>query len=88
MLDFQDAVSGPVTYDVVSLLRDCYVKWPKQQVLEWAWGYFQLAVHSGVMREDHEEDFMRWFDLMGVQRHLKQQGSLPVSTIATASRAT
>ena len=74
VLDFQDAVSGPVTYDVVSLLRDCYVKWPKQQVLEWAWGYFQLAVHSGVMREEHEEDFMRWFDLMGVQRHLKAAG--------------
>ena len=74
VLDFQDAVHGPVTYDVVSLLRDCYVRWPRQRVMEWAWGYFQLAVQSGVMQEAHEERFMRWFDLMGMQRHLKASG--------------
>lgn len=74
VLDFQDAVRGPVTYDLVSLLRDCYVRWPQQQVQEWAWGYFQLAVHSGVMREEQEEKFMGWFDLMGMQRHLKAAG--------------
>ena len=74
VLDFQDAVRGPVTYDVVSLLRDCYVRWPRERVQEWAWGYFQLAVQSGVMREEHEEHFMRWFDLMGIQRHLKAAG--------------
>ena len=74
VLDFQDAVAGPVTYDLVSLLRDCYLKWPRQRVREWAWGYFQLAVQSGVLREEHEEAFMGWFDRMGVQRHLKAAG--------------
>ncbi|HHH13650.1 MAG TPA: aminoglycoside phosphotransferase, partial [Thiolapillus brandeum] len=65
---------GPVTYDLVSLLRDCYVRWPRERVEEWAWGYFRLAVQSGVMREEQEERFLRWFDLMGVQRHLKASG--------------
>ena len=74
VLDFQDAVRGPVTYDAVSLLRDCYVSWPQQQVDEWAWGFFQLAVQSGVMREEQEDRFLRWFDLMGAQRHLKAAG--------------
>ncbi len=74
VIDFQDAVEGPVTYDLVSLLRDCYVRWPRERVEEWAWGYFRLAVQSGVMREEQEERFLRWFDLMGVQRHLKASG--------------
>ncbi len=74
VLDFQDAVAGPVTYDLVSLLRDCYIRWPRERVLEWAWGYFRLAVQSGVMREEQEDRFLRWFDLMGVQRHLKAAG--------------
>lgn len=74
ILDFQDAVLGPVTYDLVSLLRDCYISWPKAQVEVWVRGYFELAVQSGVLREEHEERFLRWFDLMGVQRHLKASG--------------
>ncbi|WP_456374903.1 aminoglycoside phosphotransferase family protein [Thiolapillus sp.] len=74
VLDFQDAVRGPVTYDVVSLLRDCYVSWSPQQVDEWAWGYYQLAVQSGVMRDEDEGRFLSWFDLMGAQRHLKAAG--------------
>jgi len=74
ILDFQDAVAGPVTYDLVSLLRDCYVAWPKERVEEWAWGFFQLAVQSGILRPEHERGFPRWFDLMGVQRHLKASG--------------
>jgi aminoglycoside/choline kinase family phosphotransferase len=74
VLDFQDAVIGPVTYDLVSLLRDCYIAWPAERVDAWAWGYFELAVQSGVLRPEHESDFLRWFDLMGVQRHLKAAG--------------
>lgn len=74
ILDFQDAVAGPVTYDLVSLLRDCYVAWPRERVETWAWGYFALAVHSGILRPEHEGRFLRWFDLMGVQRHLKASG--------------
>ncbi|MGB5259803.1 MAG: phosphotransferase [Gammaproteobacteria bacterium] len=76
ILDFQDAVLGPVTYDLVSLLRDCYIKWPESQVEEWALGYQQLALQSGILREEHDDPelFQRWFDLMGVQRHLKAAG--------------
>jgi len=74
VIDFQDAVQGPVTYDLVSLLRDCYIKWPAIQVDEWAWGYYQLCVQSGVLRDADENQFMRWFDLMGAQRHLKAAG--------------
>lgn len=74
ILDFQDAVLGPVTYDLVSLLKDCYIAWPLERVQGWAMGYFQLAVQSGVLQPSHEARFLRWFDLMGVQRHLKASG--------------
>ncbi len=74
VLDFQDAVVGPVTYDLVSLLRDCYIRWPKEQVEAWAMRYFQLAQQQGVLHKEHEAQFLRWFDLMGAQRHLKAAG--------------
>jgi aminoglycoside/choline kinase family phosphotransferase len=76
ILDFQDAVIGPVTYDLVSLLRDCYIQWPRARVEDWALGYQELALQSGILREEHEDprQFLRWFDLMGVQRHLKAAG--------------
>ena len=74
ILDFQDAVAGPVTYDLVSLLKDCYISWSTDRVKGWASGYFQLAVQSGVLQQQQEAYFLRWFDLMGVQRHLKAAG--------------
>jgi len=74
ILDFQDAVVGPVTYDLVSLLRDCYIAWPRDQVIDWAKGYYELARQSGLPVGADEEQFLRWFDLMGVQRHLKAAG--------------
>ncbi len=76
ILDFQDAVAGPVTYDLVSLLRDCYVAWPEARVRDWALGYLELAEQTGILREKavDEETFLRWFDWMGVQRHLKAAG--------------
>ncbi len=74
IIDFQDAVVGPVTYDLVSLLKDCYVAWPIEQVHEWVLGYHQLAQQSGVIHSVSETTFLRWFDLMGVQRHLKASG--------------
>lgn len=76
ILDFQDAVCGPVTYDLVSLLRDCYIAWPRTRVEDWALGYQELALQTGILREEHEDpaQFLRWFDLMGVQRHLKASG--------------
>lgn len=74
ILDFQDAVLGPVTYDLVSLLRDCYISWPAEQVRDWVMGYHQLAQHSGIPVCDDELQFLGWFDRMGVQRHLKASG--------------
>lgn len=76
ILDFQDAVIGPVTYDLVSLLRDCYISWPRERVEAWVAGYYELALQSGILRREQgsEADFLRWFDWMGVQRHLKAAG--------------
>ncbi|WP_297527391.1 aminoglycoside phosphotransferase family protein [Thiohalobacter sp.] len=76
ILDFQDAVIGPVTYDLVSLLRDCYIRWPRAQVEAWAVGYFEQALQAGILRDGitDETGFLRWFDLMGIQRHLKAAG--------------
>jgi len=74
ILDFQDAVLGPVTYDLVSLLRDCYIEWPRVQVESWVMEYHELAIQSGILSENNEAQFLRWFDLMGVQRHLKAAG--------------
>jgi len=74
ILDFQDAVTGPVSYDLVSLLRDCYIAWPRQRIENWVLGYHALAVQSGILQHQDEQTFLRWFDLMGVQRHLKVLG--------------
>ena len=74
ILDFQDAVLGPVTYDLVSLLRDCYIAWPRERVEEWVKGYHALALQSGIAVGEDDARFMYWFDLMGVQRHLKAIG--------------
>ncbi len=74
ILDFQDAVIGPVTYDLVSLLRDCYIAWPRDQIEQWALDYLHQAVDAGVLSPQSESDFLRWFDWVGVQRHLKAVG--------------
>ena len=74
ILDFQDAVRGPVTYDLVSLLRDCYVAWPCAQVRDWVTAYYALARQSSIPVGDDEQLFVRWFDWMGMQRHLKATG--------------
>jgi len=74
ILDFQDAVTGPVTYDLVSLLRDCYIAWPGERVREWALGYQNLALQNGVPVGEDEDRFLRWFDFIGVQRHIKVLG--------------
>ncbi|MDO9371094.1 MAG: phosphotransferase [Gammaproteobacteria bacterium] len=74
ILDFQDAVHGPITYDLVSLLRDCYIAWPRARVEEWALRYRTRLVHSGLLSGIDEQQFLRWFDWMGMQRHLKAIG--------------
>lgn len=74
VIDFQDAVIGPVTYDLVSLLRDCYIDWPRERVEQWTLQYRDMAVDKGIIGAVSDEVFLRWFDLMGVQRHLKATG--------------
>ncbi|MFU8798237.1 MAG: phosphotransferase, partial [Gammaproteobacteria bacterium] len=67
VLDFQDAVWGPITYDAVSLLRDCYIDWPREHVEGWAKNFHQMLS----LQDISFDKFLRWFDLMGIQRHLK-----------------
>ncbi len=74
ILDFQDAVTGAVTYDLVSLLRDCYIQWPQQKIEQWVDGYHDLALDHGILRQRCNEQFYHWFNLMGVQRHIKAIG--------------
>ena len=74
IIDYQDAVEGPITYDLVSLLKDAYIRWPLEQVDRWVAGYADLAMQSGLIDEAQGQKFQRWFDLMGLQRHIKVAG--------------
>jgi aminoglycoside/choline kinase family phosphotransferase len=73
ILDFQDAVIGPVTYDLASLLKDCYIAWPEERIERWMSVYYRRLLHAGMVDCDLAA-FRRWFDLMGMQRHLKAVG--------------
>jgi N-acetylmuramate 1-kinase len=70
VLDFQDAAYGPITYDAVSLLRDCYIDWPHKKVVKWALSYCESLRVNGLLKVA-DEVFLKWFDWMGIQRHLK-----------------
>ncbi|MCK4711225.1 MAG: phosphotransferase, partial [Gammaproteobacteria bacterium] len=75
ILDFQDAVYGAVTYDLASLLKDCYISWPRKQVEQWLAYYFQQAQQKHIIDTHCQlDDFIQWFDLMAVQRHIKVLG--------------
>jgi N-acetylmuramate 1-kinase len=74
ILDFQDAVRGAVTYDLVSLLKDCYISWPAARVRSWALAHRAALAGAGIETGGDPEEFMRWFDLMGLQRHIKVLG--------------
>lgn len=72
IIDYQDAMSGPISYDLVSLLRDCYVSWPEKNVIEWALYYKNMAQKANLLTVDiSDENFLRWFDWTSIQRHLK-----------------
>jgi aminoglycoside/choline kinase family phosphotransferase len=75
VIDFQDAVAGPVTYDLVSLLRDCYIQWPVERVQAWAHSYRDRLCSQGLLAVTDEALFLRWFDWMGLQRHIKVLGT-------------
>ena len=75
VIDFQDAVHGPVTYDLVSLLRDCYIRWPTQRVDRWALEHRDQLLERGLPGQIDDALFLRWFDWMGLQRHIKVLGT-------------
>lgn len=75
IIDFQDGVLGPVSYDLVSLLRDCYIVWDESRVREWAEGHRVALRNAGLLDESVDATrWQRWFDLMGLQRHIKVLG--------------
>ncbi len=74
ILDFQDAVHGALTYDVVSLLKDCYIAWPAARIEGWLEQWRELLLESGFALEASGPELRRWFDLMGLQRHIKVLG--------------
>lgn len=74
IIDFQGALWGAVTYDLVSLLRDCYLRWPAGKVNEWALYYRARALELQQIVDVSEEEFIRWSDWMGLQRHIKVLG--------------
>lgn len=74
ILDFQDAVLGPISYDLVSLFKDCYISWPREKVVQWVNYYFELAMQKNVLPVMEFNTFLQWFDWMGIQRHLKVLG--------------
>jgi hypothetical protein len=74
VLDFQDAVEGPITYDIVSLLRDAFLSWEEERVLDWAVRYWERAKRAALPVAPDFAEFWRAFEWMGLQRHLKVLG--------------
>lgn len=74
ILDYQDAVRGPATYDLLCLLRDSYIGWPEARVRRWALEYRDRMVANGILAPTADETFLHWFDFMGMQRQLKVCG--------------
>jgi hypothetical protein len=74
VLDFQDAVAGPITYDLVSLLKDAYIQWDEERILDWAIRYWEKARKTGLPVAGDFGEFYRDFEWMGVQRHIKVLG--------------
>jgi aminoglycoside/choline kinase family phosphotransferase len=74
VLDFQDAVYGPITYDLVSLYKDAYISWDEEPILDWAVRYWERAKKEGLPVSADFGDFYRDFEWMGVQRHIKVLG--------------
>ena len=73
IIDFQGAMLGPVAYDLASLLRDCYIAWPIERVDAWVEAYRRRLVEAGIVTVDGAH-FRRWFDIIGLQRHIKVLG--------------
>lgn len=74
VIDFQDAVWGPISYDLVSLLKDCYIVWSGSHIERWVSFYYDMAVTQGVLPDVGLTQFTEWFHWTGIQRHLKVLG--------------
>jgi aminoglycoside/choline kinase family phosphotransferase len=74
VLDFQDAVLGPITYDLVSLFRDAFLSWDEERVLDWSVRHWEKAKRAGLPVDADFGEFWRAFEWMGLQRHLKVLG--------------
>jgi N-acetylmuramate 1-kinase len=74
VIDFQDALEGPITYDLVSLLRDAYIEWREPEVIDWAINYWEKAKKAGLPVSDQFGEFYKDFEWMGLQRHIKVLG--------------
>ena len=74
IIDFQDALAGPVGYDLASLLKDCYIAWPRERVTGWVRDYRARLAAEGGPAGAGDDEFLRWFDAIGLQRHIKVLG--------------
>jgi N-acetylmuramate 1-kinase len=74
IIDFQDALNGPITYDLVSLLRDAYIEWPEPEVIDWTINYWEQAKKAELPVSDQFGEFYKDFEWMGLQRHIKVLG--------------
>ena len=74
VLDFQDAVYGPISYDVISLFRDAFLGWEEERIIDWSVRYWEKARRAGLPVEGDFGDFYRNLEWMGLQRHLKVLG--------------
>lgn len=75
ILDFQDAMMGPITYDLVSLFQDCYISWPIEQVMQWVLGFKHKLIEAKLLHPNVQDaQFIQWFEWTGLQRHLKNLG--------------
>jgi aminoglycoside/choline kinase family phosphotransferase len=74
VLDFQDAVHGPISYDLASLFKDAFISWKEEQVLDWTARYWEKARRAGLPVNPDYSEFYRDFEWMGLQRHLKVLG--------------
>lgn len=86
VIDFQDAMLGAITYDLVSLLKDCYVCWPESWVIERALGYKKRLESEGLLVDIADNKFLKWFDIMGLQRHIKVLGIFSRLALRDAKR--
>ncbi len=74
IIDFQDAMVGPITYDAVSLLKDCYITWPSADIHRWVATFYEQLKNQGKIPGTSLKEFTQWFDWVGLQRHIKVLG--------------